>query len=139
TWKVMAILASGGPNITFRLSLFKSDPDFDISRLSLAVISMGASVLDRMSIENKKMYSLPQEIRTSCLYPKPYHFWMTAYLAYKLNQSGQSVSASAEAAYISDLGYQMLSPTVGRDPSKVFVIEPFHFYNNLIRIDLTFA
>jgi hypothetical protein len=97
---------------------------------ALAVIANSVSYLDLMASEKGHVYSLPQNVNTTCDYTRPYHFWLSAYLAQRLNQKGHSARASFEAVHNIGVTYEMKADVRTNHPSlpledtyQAFVIE----------------
>ena len=107
--------------------------------LSLAVLGSGPLILDFKRRDSQRLYSYPSEIRTSAEIGKTYHFWMSAYLTYRLSNEMGNSHAAGVATWLSEQGYQAISTTALRTPEIVFDGHPFTAYNNRIRVDLAFA
>ncbi|MCM0607148.1 MAG: hypothetical protein KA715_13745 [Xanthomonadaceae bacterium] len=134
SWEALAILSTGGPNINLRLRGFSSS--FKDTRkytgIFFQILALGVSVLDASAqIRFQQLYSIPKNVKISFDNSKPYHFWMTAFHARK--------TSSALAAWLSQLGYQFKSTTIGRDPKRAFIVDAFGDENNKIRLDLALA
>jgi hypothetical protein len=140
TWDILGLLATSGANIHKRLFRIKiSSATENLTKYALSIMSIAAPVLDSRTMGSGHPYSYPRSVSTTCDFGKPYHFWLTAYLARTLTlQSGNSEAAAA-ASFTSQKGYEMISQTAGRDPTVPFRIDTFHNYNNLIRMDLAFS
>ncbi|MCM0605793.1 MAG: hypothetical protein KA715_06850 [Xanthomonadaceae bacterium] len=137
-WKLLAVWAARGPNLSV-LSGFINSKNFN-TLFALHMISSAAPYLDQLRIENKKNpYSYPPEVQTQCSYGKPYHFWLTAFLARKIGKESGDPKAGLYASYLSQLGYQMKSKTTGRDPTRIFTLDGFDPANNKLRLDMGFA
>lgn len=93
--------------------------------IPLFVISSGMNVLDWYKINQNShsstYYSLPENVETSCLPSKPYHFWNSAYIARKvLTEGGHSKSASARSMTLLGRAYSVFSRTYGRNPYAIY-------------------
>lgn len=140
TWEVMAVLASGGPNILTRLNKFDAGEEFETLKWSLSAIALALPKLDLVTTEKGHPYSMPKSVTTTCDIGKPYHFWMTAYLARRMKlKNGHSSMGAASAAYLSQKGYEIKSTTIGRDPNRAFTTEAFGSWNNIMRVDTAFS
>ena len=56
--------------------------------LILSMISSSLSKMDDLTILGGRRYSLPENIVSKCSYARPYHFWMSAFLANSLKNEG---------------------------------------------------
>ena len=134
-WNLIAVWSTRGANISILNDFATTDNLHTLKALS--IISGAAPYLDQLRIDNGiNPYSLPPEVKSTCTYGKVYHFWMSAYLAREIgNETGDPVGGMY-AAYLAEMGYQMKSQTLGRDPNRAFVTETYSTANNKIRIDL---
>ncbi|MGZ3650701.1 MAG: hypothetical protein ACXWR1_01495 [Bdellovibrionota bacterium] len=139
TWKTMGLLATGGANLASRVFAMNTRPPNMPKKISLSVISTLMGHLDALSMDSGHPYSYPPSVHTSCDSGKPYHFWLTAYLAWELARTGTSPKASAAAAFLGQKGYQMMSDTATRDPAKPMTEHFLGPYTNSIRMDLAIA
>lgn len=138
--EILAVFSSRGA------AWFKHNlPNNDSSSLkSILIITTAIQFFDKITYAIwGKQFSIPTQIKTSCYYPKPYHFWMAAYMAYdasyneRISQRGALVAthllgAAYEMARIGILGY--------RSTFQIpFTKDQFKSPGaNMIRIDLTF-
>lgn len=121
TWTTLAVIAIGGANTGIKVfDMIRGPENAIVTKVALTTIAAAAPYLDYLGRARGHIYSFPKNIKTSCDYGKPYHFWMTAFLAYRLTKENGNVPAAAAAAYISQIGYQMKSTTAGRDPDFIF-------------------
>ena len=138
-FKVMGSISNNGANSPNYMTQFVSRENYEVIT-SITIISAGIYVLDSMKLKKYGThYAYPQEFVSSCEYGKNYHFWMSAFLAHYFKQKGISKSSSEVAAYLSNLGYQVHSPTVGRNPSLALAYKDDDVSFNLARIDLIFS
>lgn len=140
-WKTLAALAATGPNMHVRVN-FPAERDaakIHPSAFALTVIAQMIPHLDTMSMlqDKPRPYSLPHGIQFACDSGKSYHFWLSAYLARKRKKEGFSDASSQAAAFASNVGYQMKTPT--RDHGTDSRTSPFNPTENSIRLDLTLA
>jgi hypothetical protein len=136
-WNLIAIWATRGPNMG--IGNYANEKSLHVV-IALDIISSAVPFLDQLSIEsNQRPYSYPPQIKTTCSYGKPYHFWMAAFLANKLGKQISDGMGAMYATYLAEIGYQMRSVTQGRDPYRVFVVDAFDPYNNKMRVDIAFA
>ncbi len=138
-WEILAVVASSGPNVASRLSSFSVSPNFVGLKYAISAIAMSIPKLDMMSTASGHPYSMPSSVSTTCDIGKPYHFWMTAYLARKMTFDNHSPVGAASAAYLAQKGYEIMSTTSGRDPNRAFTSDSFGYWNNVIRIDTAFS
>lgn len=137
TMNTIAVLASRGANF-YLLQDLKTIHNYKTIS-ALAIISSAISVLDSLTFDSGSPYSFPKEVIVNCDSGKWYHFWMTAFLARKSYLETKDKNASLWASYLSNVGYQMKSKTVGRDPNFPFKVNSLDLYNQKIRIDLAYA
>jgi hypothetical protein len=139
TWNVLAVIATAGPNLPYRLKNIDLPGDSMLSKVALSAISITTPLLDQRTFETGKPYSYPKELTTHCNTGKPYHFWMSAYFARRLERQNGDALGSAAAAFILEKGYQMRADEGFRDPSVAFTSPPLSASNNALRIDLAYA
>ena len=135
TWETLGVISTRGPNTAFLAPYYRKDQYYLF--LAVEVLSKIPLVIDSFLAKSGKSYSLPYFFTTRCNYGKSYHFWMAAYLARKHRAEG--VRAAADAGYLSDVTYQMVSMTDGRDPVRPFREVWDSSTSNKMRIDLAFA
>lgn len=147
-WDTMAALASAGPNFAKRWSRESLGHRMDIKNINdnpnafaLQVIAEAMPKLDttKSSHQNGALYSLPNGINFPCDIGKSYHFWMTAYLARNLTQSGSDPKSASSSAYIADLGYQMNRESFAGSSLNMNSVERFGSTENGLRMDLVLA
>ncbi len=113
SWDLLAVYSARGANINM-LFPYASGKAGSKTLIALESIAIGASVLDAATHQSGYLYSIPKQISTVANYGKPYHFWMSAYIARESAKRFHSESAAQTAAALSELGYQMFSVTNGR-------------------------
>lgn len=147
TWEFLGIYSTRGTNIGNTIAQFGysfanggARVPFEIAGYSFATIAHCTGILDAMRLEQGgRMFSYPPEIVSELDNSKPYHFWMSAYLAREGTRTTGNKEAGKNAAWLAQLGYQMKSETNGRDPTRAFQVDPYDPANNKIRMDLTYA
>lgn len=78
--------------------------------ISMLILSSFVSYFDKVTFyKYKKLFSLPGDyMKTTCLYGKPYHFWMSAYLSYLANQKGKyDIETSFNASHLLGVAYEI--------------------------------
>jgi hypothetical protein len=136
-WDVIGLVSTAGPNLDSRLDdLGVADVPL---RSALNALAAGPQVLDARGSPNGHLYSYPRNAPTSCNQGKPYHFWMSAYLARFLSQELDDTEGAAAAVYLAEEGYQMFAKTGNRDPIRAFAVSSLDPANNLIRMDLAYS
>ncbi|MCB0407455.1 MAG: hypothetical protein KDD34_04565 [Bdellovibrionales bacterium] len=137
TWDVVGIISSSGPNLYRRI--------YDLQQVKnpigiyLTAIAAMLPLLDLKSRDLDRMYSYPQNIQTHCDLGKPYHFWMSAYLTRRLNKELNEPDVNAAAVFTLQKGYQFAADVYNRNPSRALYTETFEGFNNIMRIDMTYA
>jgi hypothetical protein len=139
SWHVLGVISTNGPNTAMFLKRFYRNVD-NTFLVAIQVLSTAPQLLDHLKIkQGQKSYSYPSNIVTTCDYSKPYHFWMAAFLTYKVGTELNDSEASLYATWLAHQGYQMLSTTDGRSQIRAFMVDPFGISNNKIRLDLVHA
>lgn len=137
SYNLIGIISSRGPNI-FKLWPFFTSKNAQFYN-SMVAISTGIGVLNSVSSKDGHLYSYPPNVKGYCDNGKPYHFWMSAFLARKMTQKTGNRKAAISATYLTQLAYQMKSGSYGRDPARSFTVDTFSSANNKIRLDLAYA
>lgn len=105
---VLGVIANGGTNLYTRIQTVENANDLSQVGKGLSVIAASMGYLDRMKQEKGLgLYSFPPSVKISCDSSKPYHFWLSAALAYQLAESGHDPKSSAAAAFISEKAYHL--------------------------------
>lgn len=137
-WNFIGTWATRGGN-TYKHQQF-AHPDAIKTLLAMDIMSAATPYLDQLRIENnQRPYSYPPSVDTKCSYGKSYHFWMSAFLTRRLGKELGSPEGAMTATYLAELGYQMLSQTTGRDPSRAFMVDSLDPVNNKMRLDVAFG
>lgn len=140
TWKTLALYGNGGHNTGIRALLYDLSEQDMATAVSLSIIGVATTLLDFEQILNgKSHYALPKETVGSCLSPKPYHFWMNAFISRYLIQNGFSPSISAMASFTVSKGYHLNRQmnNVGSGVEKLFTKSASHPTSRVIKLDLT--
>jgi hypothetical protein len=91
-WNILGLYGSQGAALSRSVHLY---PDKTGIMYSLGLMAHLVSVMDTLSITNSdKLYSFPHNIGSNCVVGKPYHFWMSAYLSYRLREENYSFEES---------------------------------------------
>lgn len=141
----LMIISNGGPNIWQRLTgVFWKNPK-NTSVVALSIIASGLTKLDYERSKNGlALYSYPKGIKVSCLYQKPYHFWMAAGLSYQLTHyEGLDTESTINAGFAAQKAYQInrvnSGGNVGGSIGAILNKEAFDPVHQIIRLDLAFA
>lgn len=141
TWTVLGVIANGGQNTLSRTVLLEW-PSQKSQALGYIANSMTAIDLKKRQ-KNLSLYSFPLGIETNCDTGKPYHFWMSAYLARNLVKDEKIESNVAIAAvYISQKMYQVQRGALNaqiKSKGAIFTRPPYDPSHQIIRTDLAFA
>ena len=108
----------------------KNKPVYD----AFTFLSAAISYLDKLGFKQGIMYSLPRQIHTDCLYGKPYHFWMSAWIAREQSKISTS-KASIETAHLSGMIYELNATFNERSVNRVFKDDAFSPRVNQARFD----
>lgn len=137
-FNLLAIYATHGPNTPGYIRDFITKSTSPLW-YSLAAIGTGIPVLNSRSFHSGHPYSYPPGVTSTCDNGKPYHFWLSAFLArYSAKKTGDPFAAQM-ASYMAEVGYQMRSRTAGHDRTHAFTVSTFDPANNKIRMDLAWA
>lgn len=139
TWRVLAVISSSGANLGQRLARIKVASEFNIMKVALSAIALSTPKLDFVSRGTGRLYSLPENIETTCENGKPYHFWMTGYYSRRLVQLGYSPKVAAIAAFIAQKGYEMIGASDDDDPDWALKTPTFSAWNNMKRVDMAYS
>lgn len=140
TWKTLALYGNGGHNTGLRALLYDLSEQDMITSVSLSIIGVATTLIDfEQRLNGKSHYALPKETVGSCLSPKPYHFWMNAFISRFLIQSGFSPSISSMASFTVSKGYHLNRQmnNTGSGVEKVFTKPANHPTSRVIKMDLT--
>jgi hypothetical protein len=86
---------------------------------SMGKVALSIRYLDvAMSAQNKS-YSLPSQVNNNCDYSRPYHFWMSAYLASTLANRNYSPREAVEATHIIGAAYEMAADVATNDQTVI--------------------
>ncbi len=138
TWNVIEVLSSGGANYNWRAYELIGTNNATVTK-ALTVIAQGTPLFSFWSRGSGNFYGLPKSVSVTCDNGKPYHFWMSAYLTWRLVKMGHTKVGSAAAAYSIFKGYSFLSKSGYRDPITNFTLDSFHGYNNVQRMDMSYS
>ncbi len=133
-WNIIGLYSFYGAAIGS--NLVRITPEVREMGLAFDLFSSAIQVLDSRMQPQGSLFSLPQSFRTHLDSGKPYHFWASAYLTRQLMRAGYSSFVSSLAPWLSQIGYQMLSSTKGRDPIRVFMLKKVDYSSLKIRMDL---
>ncbi|MBL7544183.1 MAG: hypothetical protein JNL11_10215 [Bdellovibrionaceae bacterium] len=140
SWKTLALYGNGGPNTGMRLISYSLAPLEQQSLVSLSIIGTEISLIDyKNKLKGNHHYAFPPEISGSCLSPKPYHFWLNAFIARDLVQKGFSPDVASSASFIVAKLYQLnrqLNNTA-KNVETILNKGPEHPTIKVIRMDLT--
>lgn len=141
-WKVMALYGNGGANTGYRLALFDLPENTSKLAIALSIIGTSVSYLDySQRFSGLKHYAFPGEVKDSCIMPKPYHFWLNAYLARWLVKRGYSSEVAQMATFIAAKGYQVNRDlnNAGGGLNKILSKPNMHPTNQVVRLDLALS
>ena len=139
--KLLGIFATRGVDILF---LFYYDWKFKDTAFmrpfhfslfaSLALIGSAINYLDLKTMESGHTYSYPTNIINHLSYAKPYHFWMAAFLAYRLNHEFNfSAMNSVDAVLRTSAAYELQANTRTKHQGQIYLadsntVDPNNFY-----------
>jgi len=135
-WRTAGLLATRGVSWTSLLGL--GDEESVSVIISFTLMASAMQYLDFLTLETGHPFSYPKQLKTSCHLGRPYHFWMSAYLARRLLADGHKVKDSFLASFLMGMLYELGSTTYGRRPLYPFQSEFMDPYNNGIRANLAF-
>lgn len=83
---------------------------------ALEIISAGMGALDLFTDpESRRFYSLPTAVRGACRFAKPYHFWLSAFTAYRLHRNLGTEAQPVVLTHLLGYLYEAGSRTNGRE------------------------
>lgn len=130
----IAYYGARGASVEFTSSLATAE-NYPIL-VSAYVISAAIGVLDAYTLSSGHPYSFPPSQATHCNYGRPYHFWLSAFLARQLVLDGHPGRSSEIAAHIAGVGYEMAAGTSTRIPYVSLTLPSNHPSNNSIRMNI---
>jgi hypothetical protein len=139
-WKILGVYGLRGPDMLAFRDLNLDENQTALWAASLALFG-SLTYLDSLQFNALgKQYSLPPHVASPAPWPKPYHFWLPAFLVREMvEEEGFSARAASIAVHLSHLGYEFLSRSLGRNPLNAFNGGAFSNYNNIVRSDLLLA
>lgn len=142
SWQTLALYGNGGHNTGFQLLSYQFPDEASHAVVGLSVIGTSITYLDFFQrLHHQHHYAYPDKMVGSCTSPKPYHFWMSAYLSRWLTLNGYKSDTSQAAVFILEKGYQVNRDLNGAGSSIDKILSKPSDYpgNKVIRIDLAMA
>lgn len=146
TWLTLGLIGTAGANTLQYAQSIEGWPKETSSKgLALGYIANSMTYLDFVNLSRgQAMFSYPTNIRTSCDTGKPYHFWLSAYLARELVlKANIDPKTAMKTTFLAAQGYQIkrsLFMSSGRNGiSGVFSRSNFDPVHQIIRADLAYA
>lgn len=139
-WKTLALYGNGGHNTGLRALLYDLTEQDMVTAVSLSIIGTATTVIDyEQRMTGKAHYAFPTEATGSCLSPKPYHFWLNAFISRYLIQVGYSPAIAAMASFTVSKGYHLNRQmnNTGGSVDKLFTKSANHPTSRVIKMDLT--
>jgi hypothetical protein len=131
---VLGVYGTRGASMTIAYSLARADTAPVVAGLTF--ISSAMSYLDLVQPAGR-YYSMPPATTGTCMYGKPYHFWMPAYFVHTIpGRLAVDVKEASIAAHIVGRVYESNSATLGRDPNQAFYEPLLSPHNNQLRANL---
>lgn len=137
TWKFLGVYSALGASIGE--NLYQLAPAAGDFAFSAQIWASAVQVLDARMHGSGRLFSIPWEFETDLETAKPYHLMMEIVLMREMHRAGFSIDSATIAAWIAQLGYQMASETMGRDPTRAFRQPRVSTANLKIRFDLVNA
>ncbi|MBS1984898.1 MAG: hypothetical protein JST16_12075 [Bdellovibrionales bacterium] len=109
-WVVLGLYGARGASMSPLLELANRQnyPAF----AGLATLASTVSVLDAYAADhNQAAYSLPANVASACAHTRPYHFWLSAYLAQKLREKKYAPRDIQNAVHALGALYEEFAPT----------------------------
>jgi len=103
---------------------------------ALLYLSSAMSLLDLRTAGNS--YSHPRGFHSDCVYGRPYHFWMAAYLSWQLRRESFSRRAAYLSSHITGMAYEVAGAVWGKDQSQIYLGPFFNFYSVNVKENVTF-
>jgi hypothetical protein len=112
---ILGIYGSRGNTIGEILQYLSPPPDegngiliYSSPGSSLNAVFSSLNYLDAVTWKTGHPYSYPPQLTTSCNYTRPYHFWFSAYLAYRSVHNCHPATAAFRAVHLLGLEYELL-------------------------------
>lgn len=133
-YDVLALYGTRGASMSIAYYLQRQETAPFIAALTF--LSSAMSYLDMVQPPGR-YYSMPPSTSGTCMYGKPYHFWMSAYFVHALpGRMAIDVKEAAIASHIVGRVYESNSSTLGRDPNQAFFEKLLSPHNNQLRANL---
>lgn len=140
-WNSVGLLATGGPNINWRLDNLASQEGRQQKIFSLKFLSTLLPVLDHRSSHEGHIYSFPPSVSGACNTGKAYHFWYSAYLSRRATIESGNPEASAVGAFQAEKAYHILGRgTQGlENAQRMSESSVYSSASQIVRADLAYA
>jgi hypothetical protein len=124
-WDVLGLIGNQGPNIGSYVTNIESGFytfEGSMKARGLSFISAAMTYIDHKQLKaGKPIYSYPANIQSTCDNSKPYHFWMSAYIARALVKENK------------------ISPADAAQGADIINLEAFSPAHQIIRTDLAYS
>jgi len=136
TWLTLGVYGSRGSAINTFIDI--AQPENEKLFTPLYYISTAINLIDHYMLKAAllRTFTLPPGMITGCDYAKPYHFWLSAYLARALRLNGYSWRVSSLSPHILGMMYQFKG--VYSDTDKAFFEHKHSPSNNAVRVNISF-
>lgn len=120
TWNVLGAYGTQGASIAVLEPYVHPSTVYALA--AFEIVSAGMGALDLFADpDSQTFYSLPSAVRGACRFAKPYHFWLSAYIAYHLRKTGLTEAQATVLTHLLGYLYEAGSRTNGREfPAKAF-------------------
>jgi hypothetical protein len=135
TFAVLAVYGARGASLQVMGSLFHSESAPVVAAMYVIFAHLGM-VDARRYAQHMTPYSLPTGVQFNCNYGRPYHFWMSAYLAWKLGQDGFDKVSSSLAVHLAGVGYEFSMNAWGKAQYRIYLDEFFNPYNVNVQLNI---
>lgn len=154
-WDILGFISNQGSSISAHMSMVDNADEnknifggINLSPKAKLIGQIAAAMVYQDYLNNQKglpLYSYPANIKTACDSYKPYHFWMSAFIAREIVRNFKvSPRSAAAAAFMTEKGYQINRDIAGdggkqNKVTSVFGYGAFDPVHQVIRIDLAYA
>lgn len=136
-WDVMGFYGTRGASLTINAPLFQRANYPVLAALHVIAVNFGPWDLIRHKSLNPT-YSMGARVNSRCIHGRPYHFWMAAYLAHRLQQEGFSRNTILNAVHIAGVAYEFAADVFGKDHDTPIRLPLYSPENNSIRENIVF-
>jgi hypothetical protein len=124
-WDFLGLYGSQGP--TAGAYLDAANKENGPVYFATALIADAMAYIDKVQqSKGLKAYSIPESVHSSCDFTRPYHFWLSAYLARKLHEQGFNDHVATRAVHLIEVDYEQFATTGTKKKVDDILASPLH-------------